>query len=111
MWDTVTNYIKGLMMNILPDWAINLISDDDEGSDDQEARQTAMADEQAVNLPFDRDTAVDRSTTQQSWNSNIDQNVEINISTNDPERAGAAVQDALQRQMEDTRTMSNRGGM
>jgi len=123
MWDTVTNYIKGLMMNILPDWAINLISDDDKGSDDQEARQeaerptlsdsrqTAMADEQAVNLPFDRDTAVDRSTTQQSWNSNIDQNVEINISTNDPERAGAAVQDALQRQMEDTRTMSNRGGM
>ena len=123
MWDTVTNYIKGLMMNILPDWAINLISDDDKGSDDQEARQeaerptlsdsrqTAMADEQAVNLPFDRDTAVDRSTTQQSWNSNIDQNVEINISTNDPERAGAAVQDALQRQMEDARTMSNRGGM
>ena len=123
MWDTVTNYIKGLMMNILPDWAINLISDDDEGSDDQEARQeaerptlsdsrqTAMADEQAVNLPFDRDTAVDRSTTQQSWNSNVDQNVEINISTNDSERAGAAVQDALQRQMEDTRTMSNRGGM
>ena len=111
MWDTVTNYIKGLMMNILPDWAINLISDDDEGSGDQEARQTAMADEQAVNLPFDRDTAVDRSTTQQSWNSNIDQNVEVNISTNDPERAGATVQDALQRQMEDTRTMSNRGGM
>ena len=123
MWDTVTNYIKGLMMNILPDWAINLISDDDKGSDDQEARQeaerptlsdsrqTAMADEQAVNLPFDRDTAVDRSTTQQSWNSNIDQNVEVNISTNDSERAGAAVQDALQRQMEDTRTMSNRGGM
>jgi hypothetical protein len=122
MWDTVTNYIKGLMMNILPDWAINLISDDDEGSDDQEARQTAMADdqearqtamadEQAVNLPFDRDTAVDRSTTQQSWNSNIDQNVEVNISTNDSERAGEAVQDALQRQMEDTRTMSNRGGM
>jgi hypothetical protein len=175
MWDTVTNYIKGLMMNILPDWAINLISDDDEGSDDQEARQeaerptlsdsrqtgmadeqavnlpwtgmadeqavnlpwtgmadeqavnlpwtgmaddqavnlpwTGMADDQAVNLPFDRDTAVDRSTTQQSWNSNIDQNVEVNISTNDPERAGTAVQDALQRQMEDTRTMSNRGGM
>ena len=72
---------------------------------------TAMADEQDVNLPFDRDTAVDRSTTQQSWNSNTDQNVEINISTNDSERAGAAVQDALQRQMEDTRTMSNRGGM
>ena len=173
MWDTVTNYIKGLMMNILPDWIINLISDDDKCSDDQEARQeaerptlsdsrqtamadeqavnlpwtatadeqavnlpwtamadeqavnlpwtamaddqearqTAMADEQAVNLPFDRDTAVDRSTTQQSWNSNIDQNVEVNISTNDPERAGATVQDALQRQMEDTRTMSNRGGM
>jgi len=113
MWDTVTNYIKGLMMNILPDWAINLISDDQEAERPtlSDSRQTAMADEQAVNLPFDRDTAVDRSTTQQSWNSNIDQNVEINISTNDSERAGAAVQDALQRQMEDTRTMSNRGGM
>lgn len=110
MWDTVTNYIKGLMMNILPQWAINLISDDGEDGDDQAARQEA---ERAVEMrdQFDRDTAVDRSTTQQSWNSNIDQNVEINISTNDPERAGAAVQDALQRQMEDTRTMSNRGGM
>jgi len=110
MWDTVTNYIKGLMMNILPDWAINLISDDDEDGGDQAARQEA---ERAAEMrdQFDRDTAVDRSTTQQSWNSNIDQNVEINISTNDPERAGAAVQDALQRQMEDTRTMSNRGGM
>ena len=146
MWDRVTSYIRGLMMNILPQWAINLIGGDDEDDGDQtvtpdrpelntpSGRQadeqavnlpwtamadeqavnlpwTAMADEQAVNLPFDRDTAVDRSTTQQSWNSNIDQNVEINISTNDPERAGAAVQDALQRQMEDTRTMSNRGGM
>lgn len=110
MWDTVTNYIKGLMMNILPQWVINLISDDDEEGDDQAARQEA---ERAAEMrnQFDRDTAVDRSTTQQSWNSNIDQNVEINISTNDPERAGAAVQDALQRQMEDTRTMSNRGGM
>lgn len=110
MWDTVTNYIKGLMMNILPQWAINLISDDDDTADSDVARQEA---EQAAELrgSLDRDAAVDRSTTQQSWNSNIDQNVEINISTNDPQRAGAAVEDALQRQMEDARTMSNRGGM
>ena len=128
MWDRVTDYIKGLMMGILPQWAINLISDDgdDDASTQGNAQGQGVADEQAVNVPWmgvadeqaaelrgsmDRETAVDRSTTQQSWNSNIDQNVEINISTNDPQRAGAAVQDALQRQMEDARTMSNRGGM
>lgn len=110
MWDRVTDYIKGLMMNILPNWAIKLIGGDDEEVDEEAVRQEAEA---AAELrgSMDRDTAVDRSSTQQSWNSNIDQNVEINISTNDPQRAGAAVQDALQRQMEDTRTMSNRGGM
>jgi len=110
MWDRVTDYIKGLMMNILPNWAIKLIGGDDEEVDEQAVRQEAQAAAE-LRSTMDRDTAVDRSTTQQSWNSNIDQNVEINISTNDPQRAGAAVQDALQRQMEDTRTMSNRGGM
>ncbi len=32
MWDRVTDYIKGLMMNILPQWAIRLIGDDDDAS-------------------------------------------------------------------------------
>jgi len=122
MWDRVTNYIRGLMMNILPQWVINLIGGDDEEEPISQPERpqlspgeraqvsTTAADERAVNQ-IDRNTAVDRSTTQQSWNSNIDQNVEINISTNDPQRAGAAVEDALQRQLQDARTMSNRGGM
>ena len=43
-------------------------------------------------------------------NSNVNQDVEINIQTNDPVRAGVAVEDALQRQLETAQTQSRRRG-
>lgn len=112
MWGKVTDYLKSKMMDILPDWAIKLIGGGDSSKkvDEAAVRKEAEA-ATALSVGLDRDTAVDRSTTQQSWNSNIDQNVEIHIATNDPARAGAAVQDALQQQLQDARTMSKRGGM
>lgn len=112
MWGKVTDYLKNKMLDILPDWAIKLIGGGDSSKkvDEAAVRKEAEA-ATALSVGLDRDTAVDRSTTQQSWNSNIDQNVEIHIATNDPARAGAAVQDALQQQLQDARTMSKRGGM
>lgn len=58
-----------------------------------------------------RDEAVSMNTTQVTDNSRVEQQVQVNISTNDPQRAGAAVTDSLQRQMQDARTMSNKGGL
>ena len=63
-------------------------------------------------LTMDRDAAVDRSTRNSTQvNNSVEQKVDISISTNDPQRAGAAVEDALQRQLTDAQTMSQRGGM
>lgn len=110
MWGRVTDYLKSKMMNILPDWAVRLLGGGGDAVDEETIRREAEA-ASTLTAGFDRNEAVDRGTTQQSWNSNIDQNVEIHIATNDPQRAGAAVQDALQQQLKDSRTMSNRGGM
>jgi hypothetical protein len=43
-------------------------------------------------------------------NNNVNQDVRIDIRTNDPERAGRAVQDGLQRQLDSAGTQSRRGG-
>lgn len=111
MWGRVTDYLKSKMMNILPDWAVRLIGGGGGDVVDEETIRREAEAASTLTAGFDRNEAVDRGTTQQSWNSNIDQNVEIHIATNDPQRAGAAVQDALQQQLKDSRTMSNRGGM
>lgn len=111
MWGRVTDYLKSKMMNILPDWAVRLIGGGGGDAVDEETIRREAEAASTLTAGFDRNEAVDRGTTQQSWNSNIDQNVEIHIATNDPQRAGAAVQDALQQQLKDSRTMSNRGGM
>ncbi|SPL81310.1 Putative bacteriophage protein [Yersinia phage fEV-1] len=111
MWGRVTDYLKSKMMNILPNWAVRLIGGGGGDAVDEETIRREAEAASTLTAGFDRNEAVDRGTTQQSWNSNIDQNVEIHIATNDPQRAGAAVQDALQQQLKDSRTMSNRGGM
>jgi hypothetical protein len=43
--------------------------------------------------------------------SRVEQTVNMEIKTLDPERAGKAASDGLQRQLEDARTQSRRGGM
>jgi len=43
--------------------------------------------------------------------SSVEQNINMEIKTLDPERAGKAASDGLQRQLEDARTQSRRGGM
>jgi hypothetical protein len=43
--------------------------------------------------------------------SSVEQNINMEIRTSDPERAGKYAVDGLQRQMDDARTQSRRGGM
>lgn len=43
-------------------------------------------------------------------NSSVEQNVNIEVRTNDPERAGKSVADNLQNQMQDAQTQARRGG-
>lgn len=50
------------------------------------------------------------STTSNVSNNTVQQNVNIDIKTDDPVAAGAAVGSALQRQLRDAETQTNRGG-
>lgn len=120
MWGNVLGYIRDLAMSLLPDWAIRLLGGAaDAGAAVAEGAGRAVdAVSGAASSVWgaatgwlSRDDAVDRSTGGTVSSSNITQDVEISITTNDPERAGAAVQDALQRQLQDAQTMSRRGGL
>jgi hypothetical protein len=44
-------------------------------------------------------------------NRNVNQDIEINIATSDPVRAGEAVSDSLQNQLNSAQTQANRGGL
>lgn len=88
------NSLKGLALNILPDWAIDLIGGD----------STAAA-------PITANAAMAMGGGSNSTsNSSIEQQVQINVSSNDPRAAGAAVNDALQGQLKAAKTQVNRGG-
>lgn len=93
----VFDWMKNAIIDILPQWALDLIGE--ETSDP--ASQAATIDQSV--LPGG-------SQSQSLQNRNVNQDVEINIRTNDPERAGRAAADSLQRQMEDAQTQANRGG-
>ena len=92
---------------LLPEWAVNLLglggdskSPGSDGSGDGPASQPnsqAMQPGGAV-------------TNVGGTSSSIEQTVNMEIRTSDPERAGRAAADGLQRQMDDALTQSRRGG-
>lgn len=96
----VFDWVKDSIANLLPDWAMNLIRGDTAGGD-----------------PAPQGSQVDNSFLPGGTRSlpgvsnSVNQDVEINIRTSDPERAGRAAADSLQRQMDDAQTQSRRGGM
>jgi len=89
----VFDAIKSAAGSLLPDWAVNLLSDD------SAAAQLGPNDAMAIG---------GGNTT--STNSSIEQQVQINVNSNDPKAAGAAVNDALQDQLKTAKTQVNRGG-
>jgi hypothetical protein len=79
------------VMDILPDWAVNFIQNDTPDAN-------AMGASQALQ-PGGRSGIMDQYSL-------VEQTVEMNISTSDPEKAGKAASDGLQRQLEDARNQT-----
>lgn len=90
--------IKSAAMSILPDWAVDLISDG--GSPD--AGGASLSPNDAVAMTPAGNSSVN--------NSQIKQDIKIDISSSDPKAAGAAVDNALQDQLKTAKTQVNRGG-
>ena len=123
-----------MALDLLPDWAIKLISKVSTGAQAVYSTTSgavkyaagAVADSyRNVISPvagsvadsysnvagmLTRDQAVSNNSVSNQQSTSIDQNVNINISTTDPVRAGEAVTDSLQRQLYDARIQSARGG-
>lgn len=96
-WGQILGGIKAAAMSILPDWAIDLVSDG--GSPDSGA---SLSPNDAVAMTPAGSSSVN--------NSQIKQDIKIDIKSNDPKAAGAAVDNALQDQLKTAKTQVNRGG-
>lgn len=95
----IFDWMKLELINILPDWAKNLMM-----KDQPTTETTGVMPDSSVARPHARLSelgSVNRTEV----------NVQQNIRTSDPERAGQVAADSLQRQMEDAQTQSRRGGM
>jgi hypothetical protein len=123
------NWLKQKALDILPDWAVKLIG----GAGDAASGAADIAGDAAsgaadiagdvgswVGGLFGGEDMIPKSQAMQpggavtnvgGTSSSVEQNINMEIRTSDPERAGKAAADNLQRQMDDARTQSRRGGM
>ena len=88
------DFVLGIISNLLPDWVLDFIGSGDTPS-------STITPNQALGVGGNVTT---------TSNSNIEQQVQINVNSSDPRAAGAAVNDALQEQLRNARTQVNRGG-
>lgn len=94
----VFDAIKSAAYSMLPDWAVRLIGGDASGG----ASAPMIGPNDAMAIGGAGNSSVS--------NSSVEQQVQINVSSNDPKAAGAAVNDALQDQLKTAKTQVNRGG-
>lgn len=107
--------IKSSAMSILPDWAIDLIGSGGSpdapqgngealpsGSGQDPWDVPGMSPNDAVAMTPAGNTSIN--------NSQVRQDIKIDISSSDPKAAGAAVDNALQDQLKTAKTQVNRGG-
>lgn len=90
--------IKSAATSILPDWAVDLI-----GSGE-------TPDAVSANLSPNDAMAITPAGNSSVNNSQVKQDIKIDIKTSDPQAAGAAVDNALQDQLKTAKTQVNRGG-
>lgn len=93
----VFGWVKDQISGLLPDWALDLIGGD--------------SDTQPAPIAVDPSFAPGGMSNSTSSSSNVNQDVAININTNDPQRAAKAVSDGLQQQLRDAQAQIKRGGM
>lgn len=97
-WGRILDGIKQGAMSILPDWAVDLI-----GSGE-------TPDSVSANLSPNDAMAITPAGNSSVNNSQVKQDIKIDIKTSDPQAAGAAVDNALQDQLKTAKTQVNRGG-
>lgn len=104
--------IKSAATSMLPDWAVKLLGGGgDIGPNAAPLPSGSGMDALDVPMITPNDAMGIAAPGGSTVNNNsVDQQVEINISTNDAKAAGAAVGDALQDQLKTAKTQVNRGG-
>jgi TP901 family phage tail tape measure protein len=138
LWSGMFSFVKNAALSMLPQWAIDLIGGGGDASPTavigaqaatpmpQQAMTAMPMPQQAMTAmpampgsmtPNDaaamtpNDAVVMGSPiTNSSTSNSIEQQVQINVSSNEPKAAGAAVNDALQEQLRNAKTQVNRGG-
>lgn len=112
--------IKSAAMSILPDWAVELVSSGESpGESPAAVSGAAMAalpsgsGQDPLDVPTLTPNDVVAMTPAGNTsinNSQVKQEIKIDISSSDPKAAGAAVDNALQDQLKTAKTQVNRGG-
>jgi hypothetical protein len=113
-------WIGQKILGLLPDWIVEWIGgDSDKKTDIKESRRAGGETTEEISggmpgtpwLSSPQAFQPGGSVSNVTQSSRVDQTVNMEIRTSDPERAGKAAADNLQRQMDDARTQSRRGGM
>jgi len=118
VFDSIMTYIQPIIdgIKIITDFEMPSLSDI--GSNISNATSSVLdnvlgsfifGDNETVQTTIPAGQAIGATKTSSQVN-NLDQNISINIATSDPVRAGTAVQDSLQNQMQDAQTQFKRGG-
>ena len=114
----VFDWLKQKALDILPDWVVKLIG----GAGDAVSAAAGIAGDVGnwVGGLFGGEDMIAKSQAMQPGgavtnvggaSSRVEQTVNMEIRTSDPERAGKAASDGMQRQLDDAKTQSRRGGM
>ena len=118
VWGEAFNWLKQKALDILPDWVVKLIG----GAGDAASAAAGIAGDVGnwVGGLFGGEDMIAKSQAMQPGgavtnvggaSSRVEQTVNMEIRTSDPERAGKAASDGMQRQLDDAKTQSRRGGM
>jgi len=114
----VFDWLKQKALDILPDWVVKLIG----GAGDAVSAAAGIAGDVGnwVGGLFGGEDMIAKSQAMQPGgavtnvggaSSRVEQTVNMEIRTSDPEKAGKAASDGMQRQLDDAKTQSRRGGM
>jgi len=92
-----SSWMQGLI-SLVPDWVRDMFSGD-------------VPDVQVGGMSPDAAMSIGGGSNSNVSNSSVDQQNQINVYSNDPQAAGAAVNNALQDQLKTAKTQTSRGGL
>lgn len=95
MFGGVFEWAKGALLDVIPDWMKDMVGIETKPPDGRQ----------------DKGAFLPGNTTQQTSNRSTQQDVQINVTTSDPVRAGEVTVSELQQQLDDAKAQTDRGGM